>query len=366
MQHQVLLVVLLALALLVSECDSVHLSGSILLPAGPHRSRAKAFPIDSSKFIFNSTESLRAAHRKTEHTERTRYSTYKHDFTTHYYNPSDVQQIITSLTGKPNELTIQWLTFSDYEHIQPQCSYGKSQSSLSSHIPATTISFIEPNNTSIIRYLHRCKLENLQSDSLYYYTVGQSTSQSKDGSFTFRTIPSDDSSIVSVGVVGDWGLVNSQSYEKLQKLSADRDIHMILHTGDFAYDLHTDDGLVGDEFMSMIQPLASYLPYIGCAGNHEGRNDFAHYKNRFGLYQEFARNSNGSQEHQLYYSWDYTSGGAVMHMVSINTEFYYLYVDELGEPTYPEERVAQLQWLDEDLKQARERGVDWVVVYGHR
>ena len=43
----------------------------------------------------------------------------------------------------------------------------------------------------------------------------------------------------------------------------------ILHIGDFAYDMDQDNGRVGDEFMRNIEPIAAYLPYMTCPGNHE-------------------------------------------------------------------------------------------------
>jgi hypothetical protein len=30
-----------------------------------------------------------------------------------------------------------------------------------------------------------------------------------------------------------------------------------------------ENGLVGDEFMNQIQPIAAYVPYMTCPGNHE-------------------------------------------------------------------------------------------------
>jgi hypothetical protein len=30
-----------------------------------------------------------------------------------------------------------------------------------------------------------------------------------------------------------------------------------------------EDGRIGDEFMEQIQPVAAYVPYMTCPGNHE-------------------------------------------------------------------------------------------------
>ena len=43
----------------------------------------------------------------------------------------------------------------------------------------------------------------------------------------------------------------------------------VLHIGDFAYDLHDDDGKVGDEFLRMVEPMTAGVPYMVTAGNHE-------------------------------------------------------------------------------------------------
>jgi len=49
----------------------------------------------------------------------------------------------------------------------------------------------------------------------------------------------------------------------------DNDYMGILHAGDFAYNLYTDEGRMGDGFFHYIEPLAAYLPYMTCPGNHE-------------------------------------------------------------------------------------------------
>lgn len=47
-----------------------------------------------------------------------------------------------------------------------------------------------------------------------------------------------------------------------------------------AYDLHTDNGGRGDEFMDMIEPIASRIPYMTAPGNHERRNLYNQYRRR--------------------------------------------------------------------------------------
>ena len=63
---------------------------------------------------------------------------------------------------------------------------------------------------------------------------------------------------------------------------------MIIHVGDFAYNMATDNGRVGDEFMRQIEPIAAYVPYMTCVGNHEYEEDYnmSSYKAHFSMPEE--------------------------------------------------------------------------------
>ncbi len=39
--------------------------------------------------------------------------------------------------------------------------------------------------------------------------------------------------------------------------------------GDMAYDMNIDNARYGDEYMNSIEPIAAYIPYMTCPGNHE-------------------------------------------------------------------------------------------------
>ena len=56
---------------------------------------------------------------------------------------------------------------------------------------------------------------------------------------------------------------------------------VILHIGDIAYDLQTNNGANGDSFVVQIEPLAATMPYHLCPGNHEDYEDFGQYRARF-------------------------------------------------------------------------------------
>lgn len=65
------------------------------------------------------------------------------------------------------------------------------------------------------------------------------------------------------------GLENAVIYPFLLQEKLNFEVDVIFHVGDIAYNLDSYDGEVGDEFLRMIQPIASSIPYMTVVGNHE-------------------------------------------------------------------------------------------------
>ncbi|KAE9551639.1 hypothetical protein FO519_005137, partial [Halicephalobus sp. NKZ332] len=128
------------------------------------------------------------------------------------------------------------------------------------------------------------------------------------------------------------------------------DFDMVVHVGDIAYDLHTYNGERGDLYMQNLEPLASRVPYMVVAGNHEddGKN-FSHYQNRFTM---------PGYDNQ-FYSFEI----GPVHFVTISTEYYGYFYKYSQEPV-----LHQYNWLQEDLKKAdgnREK-IPWIIGFQHR
>lgn len=124
---------------------------------------------------------------------------------------------------------------------------------------------------------------------------------------------------------------------------------MVLHVGDFAYNLDTDDGEVGDEFFRQLEPVAAYVPYMAAVGNHEAASNFTHYVNRFTM---------PDTDDNLFYSFDLGSA----HFVIFSTEFYF-------STEYGWNQIRnQWNWLIEDLTKANNNRakVPWILTFGHR
>eukprot|EP00051_Salpingoeca_urceolata_P028294 m.486118 g.486118 ORF g.486118 m.486118 type:complete len:545 (+) comp24185_c0_seq1:153-1787(+) len=139
------------------------------------------------------------------------------------------------------------------------------------------------------------------------------------------------------------------------------DASLVLHVGDFAYDLDTLGGRIGDQFFRNVEPVSAYLPYMVSIGNHEDSDTtIAQFVER---YRHMPSNSgtissvNGVAPNNMYFSWD----AGLVHYVSISTE---IQANVLGADMVRK----QFEWLEADLKKANanRHNVPWILVNGHR
>lgn len=228
------------------------------------------------------------------------------------------------------------------------------------------------SNRTLITY--RARMENLEvsavADVIYLYKVvtnpyGVESCRKRSHEFSSKTYRyfarnlSDTSRELRMALYGDLGLVNGKSIDRLIKDVDNNKYDAIIHNGDFAYDLDTQLGQVGDEFMRKIEPIAARVLYQTSVGNHEVKQNFTHYNHRFTMI-----NSGGStpiRRNNFYYSFNM----GPVHFVSISTEFYYFLSSAGLDPLY-----HQYEWLKKDLEFANkptERARrPWIIVFGHR
>ena len=80
--------------------------------------------------------------------------------------------------------------------------------------------------------------------------------------------------------LGDWN--GQQTIPVIQDhVQLSRDVDAVIHSGDFAYDLSTDNARAGDRFLNDIQNIAAEVPYQVAPGNHENHYNFSNYRTRF-------------------------------------------------------------------------------------
>ena len=161
----------------------------------------------------------------------------------------------------------------------------------------------------------------------------------------------DETNIISLA---DWGGGVPASYTKklmLEQMKLTK-IDVILHGGDFAYDLDDLEGMVGDAWFNMIQPVAANIPYMGIPGNHELAKNGTQFKNRFKLPVNEANQGTG-------YFFSIKLGRA--HYVLIDTEHYL-------DKDFADMATTQFNWLKNDLKEANENRSlrPWIIVITHR
>ncbi|CAI5452513.1 unnamed protein product [Caenorhabditis angaria] len=250
-------------------------------------------------------------------------------------------QVHLAFTGDLTEMAVVWNT---YEDASQDVSYTKQGSSDQKQAKGSSEQWVY---NGIIRYKHKAVMVGLDYDAKYDYSIASR-------SFTFKTLPKDPSSY-RVCVFGDLGYWHGNSTESIIRHGLAGNFDFIVHLGDIAYDLHSQNGQVGDDYMNQFEPLISTMPYMVIAGNHE--DDYQNFTN----YQKrFVMPNNGYGDNQFY---SFNLGP--VHWVGVSTENYGYYYQYGMEPVF-----TQYNWLKADLTEANKpanRAVrPWIFTFQHR
>lgn len=258
------------------------------------------------------------------------------------------EQIHISLGAVPSQMIVTWVTTENTNTSIVEYGHGNL------HMSAKGNSTLFTDGGSLHRkmYIHRVLLANLIPDELYQYHCGSNDGWS--AVYWFRTIQDGTDWSPRFAIYGDLGNVNAQSVPRLQEEAQNGKYDVILHVGDFAYDFDTNNAKVGDEFMRQIEPVAAYVPYMTCVGNHENAYNFSNYVNRFSMV-----GLDGKMNNHFY---SFNVGPA--HIIAFSSEFYFFINYGWGQIAY------QYQWLENDLREAnkpenREKR-PWIITMAHR
>lgn len=251
-----------------------------------------------------------------------------------------------ALGEQPNILVVTWST--KHKTPNPVVILTKPEGNEVQYNGTSSL-FVDEGKLKASQWIHRVEVTGLLGNTTYKYIVGSNLGWSVI--FYTTTIPDGNKWPLRVALYGDLGNDNAMSLPFIQRETEEGYYDGIIHVGDFAYDLQSDNAKTGDLFMEQIEPIASMVPYMTCPGNHENYYNFSNYKARFNMPRD---NKN------MFYSFNM----ARVHFISINTESYFYLQYGIKQLIY------QYNWLVEDLKQAStpearaER--PWIVIFGHR
>ncbi|KAL4225576.1 hypothetical protein ACF0H5_016264 [Mactra antiquata] len=233
--------------------------------------------------------------------------------------------------------------------------YGTSQEEFN-FIKNSAMFMLPDDHNNSARYIYKAELHRLEYGKQYFYKIVSEQSPDIQSSvFSFKTLDPKKDRERSLRFItyGDMGSTRSAvTVKSIQQYHDTHPLDAILHIGDFAYDLMSDSGKVGDDFMKEIQPIASTIPYMTSPGNHEIPGDFLSYRIRFsapGIDWPMPLN-------KLWYSFDI----GLVHFISYSTEVYFTYMESSA--------CEQFDWLKADLEKANQNRdkTPWVIAFGHR
>ncbi len=150
--------------------------------------------------------------------------------------------------------------------------------------------------------------------------------------FNFTTFSDSPDFKPRIAIYGDMGVNNHVALDKLIDGARKSEFDLVIHNGDFAYDMNELMGLRGDIFMNLLQPMTSLLPLSVTVGNHEQYNNFSEYSGRFTTPPPSV----------FYHSYNL----GPIHFVLFSSEFYFY--DQYGTgqlQVRPNQNISNLKFL---------------------
>jgi len=173
-----------------------------------------------------------------------------------------------ALTGRPDEMLVQYATASAAA-FPTVVYYGEDCTQLD--LSATGDSFVFDDNgtmTAPLR-LHNVVLTGLRPRTTYCYTFGAGAGASQLGeAFNFTSGPTRPGGSKTYAIFADLGLDQDIALPALYAAAAAGQYDAIVSSGDYAYDMSSNYGQTGNEFMQAMQPITARIPMNVAAGNH--------------------------------------------------------------------------------------------------
>lgn len=263
------------------------------------------------------------------------------------------EQIHISFGDRPDIMVVMW---SCKSHITCHVAYGTSAENMTNHSTSHT-STLNLDSWNALKIIYRAELKGLSAGRRHFYQVRctQNGGQGHTNSsvFSFRTPDAKTDRQAKFLMYGDLGAVGGiPTFPALLDDVTKNNYDAVWHVGDFGYDLHSNGGKVGDDFMRKIEAIAARIAYMTSPGNHELEKDMHHYRVRFSM-----PGGGWPMGHdRLWYSVDI----GPVHFISYSTEVFFIENQDYV--------CKQYDWLLKDLIKANQnrRSRPWVVAMGHR
>lgn len=265
-------------------------------------------------------------------------------------------------TGKECVPTVHYGTSADHLPLRATGVSGTYKASDMCGPPANmSVNFVDPGQ------LHDVLLTNLASNTRYYYQLS-GTGISSDV-MTFQTPPPPGSKLPLTFITyGDMDITNYSEETAVRVLAEiEQGSSFVLHIGDLSYAV----GLAyrWDEWMTLIEPLSSRVPYMVSVGNHEqcsaGRSKKDPSGDSFhptwGNYGHDSGGECGLPTSKRFHMpdngngvWWYSFKYGLTHIIQLSTE----HSVSLGSKQYA--------WLEKELRSVNRDTTPWLIVTGHR
>ncbi|MEB7768119.1 purple acid phosphatase family protein [Mammaliicoccus sciuri] len=220
---------------------------------------------------------------------------------------------------------------------------------------------------TVPEYNYKAKATGLKPNTTYYYRVGSASGpQSEVGQF--KTSGNNGDPFQFVQYTDTQNAYWNEHVRNEAQFGADTLSNAIQTAGNPNFALHTGDFVetaeIEDEWLDLYdqsRPSFMSLPVASAPGNHD---EYALSEDDEKLLTKYNEHVNVPKENNAvnggsYYSFDYNGA----HMVVANTN------DNKKSKDNPEEKAIgkeQMEWIKQDIKDARKNGSKWVILNLHK
>lgn len=221
--------------------------------------------------------------------------------------------------------------------------------------------------TDVTEYSYKAKATDLEPNTDYYYQVGSESGKvSETGTFKTSGKAGDPFKFVhytdTQNAFWNENVRNEAAFGAntlMNALETAGDADFVLHTGDVVETAEVEDEWV--DLFGQSQPYFMQTAMAVASGNHD------EYALEYGddpLIEKFNEHvnvpaANNKIDGGSYYSFDYNG----VHFVTLNTN------DNKESDDNPEGKAIgeeQMEWIREDVEQARANGAEWIVLNYHK